>query len=238
MDLQQVLKLSMEAFGRQMVSLVTASLIALVGLGVLTFLATLLAGPLTALVVMVGASLVFGGLFTMGNAVVSEQPIDIADIFDPLQERPLDYIVAGVVLQLALPLLGVGVIFLFAPLLVAEGESFGDALNHSKAIALEHIGEVVVFALLMFVLNGLVIGATCGFGACVALPFTALATIRVYHQLIGRRPPDVSIPPPRGSARPSARPSGRPSARPSSGTAGGASERPSRRPSRKPPTES
>ncbi len=214
MDLGQSLKLAAEAFTRQAGTFFVATLVQMVAFGAVSAVFWLIATPIAPVVGAVTYGLVLGGQARMGLTVISNGATGTADAFDALK-RPLDFIVVGLALQAGALLFGVGVLityalFLFAPILVAEGEDFASALGRSKDLAMDNLGAVLLFVLMIAGINAVVVGATCGFGLAVSLPFTMLATIRVYHQLVGTPPPDVSIAPPRMSTRPSARPSSRP----------------------------
>jgi hypothetical protein len=89
-------------------------------------------------------------------------------------------------------LCGVGVIitgfvFLFAPLLVVEGEDFKLALRESKNLMVDNLGEILGLFLVVVALN--VLGAITLIGWLASIPITSLMVVRAYERLRSRALP-------------------------------------------------
>jgi hypothetical protein len=152
----------------------------------------------------VAVGMLIGGLFWGGLMVVArkaargEEP-SIADAFLPFRQRPGDYILVGFAVNAGVLLCGVGALvtsflFLFAPLCVAEGADWKQALARSKELMLANVNDAIVFYLVLVAVN--VAGAlACGVGLLVTMPVTALALVKA-QQLAAT----LTALPPTGSA--------------------------------------
>jgi hypothetical protein len=167
---------------------------AFVFIGVVLFLANALAQAAASAAQRnfgVAVGMLMGGLFWGGLMVVArkaargEEP-SIADAFLPWKERPGDYVLVGFAVNAGVLLCGVGALvtsflFLFAPLCVADGADWKQALTRSKDLMLANVNDAVVFYLVLFAVN-LAGVLACGIGLLVSLPVTALALVKA-HQL-------------------------------------------------------
>jgi hypothetical protein len=126
------------------------------------------------------SGLTLGALSQMGLKGSRGQSVELSDLMVVMQ-RPVDYIVVGLVISLGVIGCGVGylvtqTLFSFAMFLVLSGVGFQDALSQSFEATKGRFSDVLLLILVLFVIN--VAGALlCGIGLLVSVPvgFIALA---------------------------------------------------------------
>jgi hypothetical protein len=186
MDLGQCLLSAWQTFKRY------AGAFMLVGLTLLA--AELLAyGLLVLAFEQVGAvvALVLTGMFWAGNVVAAQAALrgerpSLKDAFTPFVRSPATFLLVGIAMYCGLLLCGVGVfatcvLFLFAPVLVAEGAELKKALLQSKTLALANLGPVALLCLVMAAFNSVGMLA-CGIGLAITMPFSAVMVVTAYEQ--------------------------------------------------------
>jgi hypothetical protein len=151
------------------------------------------------------ASIVLNGLFMGGLTVVAlkairGEEIAIPDVFTPFRDRPVDYLVVGLVMQAGVVLCGIGVIatmliFFFAPVMVALGSDYKSALGFAKDMSFANFGNVLLLAIVLFLIN-LVAAIPLGLGLLVTIPMSYAAIVSAYNQLQARALPAQTEPSP------------------------------------------
>lgn len=127
-----------------------------------------------------------GGLMIAAQKARGGQSPTLADAFAPFRERQGDYLLVGLALGGGLLACGVGVLvtgllFLFAPLLVAQGADYKDALIRSKDLVVAHLGDCVVLFLVLGAINA--VGVFTVVGWLASLPISAIVLCRAYEEL-------------------------------------------------------
>ena len=145
----------------------------------------------------VGVELVLSGLCAAGifnacrSAVLGRSP-RLLDAIRPLWRCPGHALAVSLVMCGGALLAGVGLLvtvflFPFSLLLVCEGESWLQALQHSKRLVLSSPGQVLALLGVLALLNGL--GALIpGVGTLVTMPISVLALIGLRLELEVGRP--------------------------------------------------
>jgi len=130
--------------------------------------------------------LVAGGLMVSAREAMQGRAPTLGEAFRPFRERQGDYLLVGLALGGGLLACGVGVIvtsllFLFAPLLVAQGVDFKTALVRSKDVVLDNLGDCIVLYLVLGAINAL--GVITIVGWLISLPLTAITLTKAYEEL-------------------------------------------------------
>ena len=110
----------------------------------------------------------------------------LGEAFAPFRERQGDYLLVGLALCAGLFVCGVGVLvtsllFLFAPLIVAEGEDYKTALIRSKDLVLANLGDCIAIYAVLAVINA--VGLFTLLGWLASLPISAIVVARAYEEL-------------------------------------------------------
>ncbi len=192
MDIGSCIQRGWDVFKNSAVPMIVGTLIVLV--------ATVLVGQLNHTIPFLGliASVLLTGLFVGGLTVMAAKAnrgehVDVPDVLTPFRDRPGDYLLVGLVMQAGLLACGIGVvatfvIFLFAPVLVAQGDDYQTALGRAKDLSFANLGSVFLLALVLIALN--ILGAlACGIGLVVSLPVTYVAIVEAFDQLQRKEPP-------------------------------------------------
>ena len=138
---------------------------------------------------------VLSGLFMTGlfnacrRAALGRTP-QLTDALAPFGQRPGHALAVSAVVSSGLLLSGIGVfitlfVFAFSLILVCEGESWMQALLHSKRLVVQNPGRVLGLLAALLVLN--LLGALLlGVGLLVTAPISVLATIGLRMELEAR----------------------------------------------------
>ena len=150
------------------------------GISIAASLASAFASPIASWLVSGAVAGPFaGGLSFMALAQLRGGMPDVSDAFKPWN-RLVDFVLIGLVLVLV-PLVTY-TLFLFAPVRVALGDDFKQALQRSLNAVTQHFGEVVVFVLVAIVVN--VLGTIpCGLGLFATVPLTAIGVVKLAERL-------------------------------------------------------
>lgn len=139
-------------------------------------------GPL---LVMLVSGLFWGGWISVARKAARGEEPTLSDAFAPFTDRPGDYVIVGLAISAGVLLCGVGALvtyflFLFAPLCVAEGANWQQALSRSKDLMLANVGESAVFLLVLAAVNvaGMI---ALGIGLFVSMPVTTVAIVKAYE---------------------------------------------------------
>ena len=130
--------------------------------------------------------LVMGGQMNVARIAARGQEPTLKDAFAPFTARQGDYLLVGLAVGAGSLLCGIGVIvtgflFLFAPLLVVDGEDFKGALRESKNLTVDHLGDLMGLFLVVIALN--VLGVITFIGWLATVPITSLMVVRAYERL-------------------------------------------------------
>lgn len=130
--------------------------------------------------------LVSGGLMLAARSAMRGREPTLSEAFEPFRARQGDYLLVGIALAGGVIVCGVGVLvtsflFMFAPLLVAQGADFKAALLRSKDLVLANVAELLVLYVLLAVINTL--GVITFIGWLVSVPVSAIAIVKAYEQL-------------------------------------------------------
>jgi uncharacterized membrane protein len=115
------------------------------------------------------------------------ETLELQDAFNPFSDRPMDYLVIGLVMQSGIILCGIGVIatyliFFFAPIAVVQGADYRSALKTAKDMTFANWGEVFVLWIIFALIN--ICGAlACGIGLLITVPITHIAMVNAFEQL-------------------------------------------------------
>jgi len=128
-----------------------------------------------------------GGISIMAFKAFGGEEPEIGDVFKPF-ERFVDYLlvtlcIAAGALACGIGVLVTGVLFMFAPMIVAaEGADWKTAIIKSKDMVLANLGEVILLMLAAIGINmcGVLL---CFVGVFITAPLTYLMTARAYQQL-------------------------------------------------------
>jgi hypothetical protein len=150
------------------------------GISIAASLGTAFASPLASWVVSGAVAGPFtGGLSHMALAQLRGKSPDIDDGFKSWS-RFVDFVVVGLVLSIV-PLITY-TLFLFAPVRVALGDDFKQALQRSLDAVTKNFGDVIVFVLVALVIN--ILGMIpCGLGLLVTIPLTAIGVVKLAEHL-------------------------------------------------------
>ena len=179
MDIGNLLKRVWPAFTENIVAWLL-SLVAAFGLVLLLSILNVVpfVGSLVFFVAyMVVAAFVMGGFALMAGKALSGATISMTDLFVPFQERQLDYALVGVAVMSGSLLCGVGAIvtgflFMLAPIMVADGMGYEEALKKSyEMVMADPAGFLVVW-----LVGSLLSAFTCG----LLSPLFYLLLARVY----------------------------------------------------------
>lgn len=159
-------------------------------------LARTLNPPMAFILNLLLSGLMMGGLMNVARIAARGQEPSVADAFAPFTARQGDYLLVGLAVGSGTILCGIGLLvtgflFLFAPLLVVDGEDFKTALRRSKDLMVANLGEILGLYLVLIALN--VLGGITLIGWLVALPITSIMLVRAYEQLRARGLPPAEI---------------------------------------------
>lgn len=159
-------------------------------------LARTLNPPMAFVLNLLLSGLMMGGLMNVARIAARGQEPSVADAFAPFTARQGDYLLVGLAVGSGTILCGIGLLvtgflFLFAPLLVVDGEDFKTALRRSKDLMVANLGEFLGLYLVLIALN--VLGGITLIGWLVALPITSIMLVRAYEQLRARGLPPAEI---------------------------------------------
>lgn len=121
--------------------------------------------------------LIMGGLALMAGKALSGVTISVTDLVVPFQERQVDYMVVGLAIMAGIILCGVGVLvtsflFMLAPIMVADGMGYEQALKKSyETVISDPAGFLVIW-----IVGGLLGMVTCG----VLMPIYWLLLAQTY----------------------------------------------------------
>lgn len=135
---------------------------------------------------MLISGLVAGGMMVAAQLARQGRSPSLAEAFAPFRERQGDYLLVGLALSGGLVLCGVGVLvtsclFLFAPLLVAQGADYKEALIRSKDLVLENLGDCVVLYAVLAAINA--VGVFTLLGWLATVPISAIVIARAHEEL-------------------------------------------------------
>ncbi|MDD9942693.1 MAG: hypothetical protein OXU20_16750 [Myxococcales bacterium] len=168
-------------FSRQPVPFVLATLIYGMAASALSGAFRYAVGNLGAFFSFVLAGPCLGGLALMVREAQEDRPVDLNTAFAPWQ-RTGDYIVVGLAITAGVLVLFVGVLvtytlFMFAPILLAEGHGYAGALASSRRLVLRHwrftlplaaavligsaLGSAIEFSLGLVVVVPVAVAANC-----------------------------------------------------------------------------
>ena len=144
-------------------------------------LASLLRSPIAFLSGLFLTGLISGGLMLVARRAMRGQEPTLSDAFEPFRARQGDYLLVGFALAGGVIACGIGVLvtsflFMFAPLLVADGADFKVALTRSKDLVLANMGELLAVYVLLAAIN--VLGAITMIGWLVSVPVSAIAVVK------------------------------------------------------------
>ena len=130
--------------------------------------------------------LVSGGLMLVARRAMRGLAPTLSDAFEPFRARQGDYLLVGFAVAGGVVVCGVGVLitsflFMFAPLLVADGMDFKAALTRSKDLVVANTGDCLTLYALLTVIN--VLGAITFIGWLISVPVSAIAVVKAYEQL-------------------------------------------------------
>ena len=197
MQVSESLEGAWETFKQHTGSLIGATFALIVAQAVLQgILARTLHSPLVFVLNLLLSGLFLGGQMNVARIAARGQEPTIADAFAPFTARQGDYLLVGLALGAGTLLCFIGVfvtafLFMFAPLLVVDGNDFKTALRQSKDMMVANVGEILGLFLVLIALN--VLGAITLIGWLVAVPITSLMVVRAYEQLRARGVPPAQI---------------------------------------------
>jgi hypothetical protein len=146
----------------------------------------LLRSPIASLSGLFLTGLVSGGLMLVARRAMRGQEPTLSDAFEPFRARQGDYLLVGFALAAGVIACGIGVLvtsflFMFAPLLVADGADFKVALTRSKDLVLANLGDTLALFALLAAIN--MLGAITVIGWLVSVPVSAIAVVKAFEQL-------------------------------------------------------
>jgi hypothetical protein len=155
-------------------------------------------GILADVVEVAVAGMFMAGLFNACRRAALGRTPRLGDAFAPFVQRPGHALAVSLVVSAGLLLAGVGVLitlflFAFSLLLVCEGESWTQALLHSKRLVIHYPGRVLTLFAVLLMLN-VVGGLTLGVGLLVTTPISVLALIALRLELEARAVPPSAMP--------------------------------------------
>jgi predicted small integral membrane protein len=155
-------------------------------------LALTVSWPVAAFASLLLSGLAAGGMMNAARIAGRGDDPSLRDAFQPFSARQGDYLLVGLGLGAGVVLCWVGVLatnllFLFAPLLVAEGSDYKQALTRSKDLVLGNFSDALSLFAVLAALN--MLGAITVIGWLVTVPLTALTIVKAYEQLA--RPPQL-----------------------------------------------
>lgn len=132
------------------------------------------------------SGLVSGGLMLAARRAMRGQAPTLSDAFEPFRARQGDYLLVGIAVAGGVIACGIGLVvtsflFMFAPLIVADGVDFKAALTRSKDLVLANLGDCLALYALLTVMN--VLGMITFIGWLVSVPVSAIAVVKAYEQL-------------------------------------------------------
>ncbi len=187
MDLGSCLTRGWEVFKKDPVPLVLGTLLLMIAWAIYSLVTSLLSQVLSLVASLLPYGLLIGGCTVMAVKANREEKVELQDAFKPFSDRPIDYLVIGLVMQSGIILCGIGVIvtyliFFFAPIAVVLGKDYRSALKTAKEITFANWGEVFVLMLIFALIN--ICGTlACGIGLLVTIPITQIAMVNAYDQL-------------------------------------------------------
>ena len=148
--------------------------------------------PMSLVLNLLLSGLVMGGLMNVARIAARGQEPTIADAFAPFTARQGDYLIVGLAVGSGSLLCFIGVfvtsfLFLFAPLLVVDGNDFRAALRQSKDLTIANLGDLLGMFIILMGLN--VLGVITFIGWLAALPITSLMLVHAYDQVRARSLP-------------------------------------------------
>ena len=192
MRIGECLQFGWDTFKRYTAAFVFTGLALFVAGAIAETVAGVAARRLGPFLVMLVHGLFWGGWINVSRKAARGDEPTLRDAFAPFTDRPGDYVLVGLAISAGVLLCGVGALltyflFLFAPLCVAEGADWKQALTRSKDLMLANVGESVVFFLVLAAVN--VAGAIAlGIGLLVSVPVTTVAVVKAY-ELAGKPAP-------------------------------------------------
>jgi hypothetical protein len=187
MDLGSCLTRGWEVFKKDPVPLILGSLLLIIALTLYSIVTSLLPWGLSVIAGLLPNGLIIGGWTVMAVKANREETVELQDAFKPFTDRPIDYLVVGLVMQSGIILCGIGaivtyLIFFFAPIVVVLGADYRSALKTAKELTFTNWGEVFVLLLIFGLIN--ICGTlACGIGLLVTIPITQIAMVNAYDQL-------------------------------------------------------
>lgn len=187
MDLGSCITGGWEVFKRDPVPLILGTLLLIIAWTIYSLVTSFLPWALSLLAGLLPYGLLVGGWTGMALKANRGEKVELQDAFKPFSDRPIDYLVVGLVMQSGVILCGIGVIatyliFFFAPIVVVQGADYRSALKSAKEITFANWGEVFVLMLIFALIN--ICGAlVCGIGLLITVPITQIALVKAYDQL-------------------------------------------------------
>jgi hypothetical protein len=147
--------------------------------------ALVLRSPLAFLSGLFLTGLISGGLMLAARRAMRGQEPTLSDAFEPFRARQGDYLLVGFAMAGGVIACFVGVfvtsfLFMFSPLLVADGLDFKAALTRSKDLVLANLGDCLTLYALLAAIN--VLGAISVVGWLASVPVSAIAVVKAYEQ--------------------------------------------------------
>ena len=140
--------------------------------------------PTAAAVLSIGSAGFFqAGLMAAARITAGGDAPSFADAFTPFRHRQADYLLVSLALCAGaiagfIGIFGTLLLFMFAPLLVADGYNARDALVHSVRLVAANPSHCTSLGATLMVIN--VLGALpFGFGLLVTAPISALSVVKL-----------------------------------------------------------